>query len=106
MHRAVGAAEPSYHGVYGVGLALGFPAGARRGDAAERVKHRVDVGRESESEMLVIVARVDDYAERVAAQAVKSVGELCAADLARQCYYATHRGHSTRVAQGPFPREQ
>src|SRR5437588_12458953 len=102
MHWAVRAAESSDHRVHRVRLALGLPAGARPGDAGERIEHRVDVGREREPEMLVIVAGVDDHAEGVAAQAVKAVGELCAADLPREYDHATHGGHSSRAAPAPF----
>jgi hypothetical protein len=40
--------------------------------------------------MLVVIASVDDYGERIAPQAVEPVGQLCAADLAGECDHATH----------------
>ena len=70
------------------------PAFGRR-EAGERVEHGIEVGREREAEVLVVVAGVDDHREVLAAQAIQPVGELRAADLSAEC---NHRSHSAMLA--------
>ena len=60
--RALRPAELFQHGLRGARLVLGLPAGGRAGDAGERVEHGVEVGREVQPEVLVVVAGVDDHA--------------------------------------------
>jgi len=62
----------------------------RASDSGERIEHGVDVGREGEPKVLIIVARIHDDREAVVSQAIESVGELCAAGLPRECDHAAH----------------
>ena len=88
--RALRPAEPLQHGVQRSRLALGLPGRGGTGDAREHVEHRVEIRREGEPDVLVVVAGVDDHGEVLAAQLVEAVGELCAADLPGECDDRSH----------------
>src|SRR6185436_11402921 len=63
---------------------------ARAGDAGEGVEHGVEIGREGEAEVLVVVAGVDDRGEVLAAQPVQAVGKLRRTDLPDERHDGSH----------------
>ncbi len=76
--------------MHGAALAFGLPARRGAGDAGERVQHGVEVGREPQTQVLVVVAGVDDHREVPAAQPVQAIGELRGADLPGECDHGSH----------------
>ena len=88
----VGSAQHAEHALHRAHLAFHFPAGARRRDAGQRIEHGVEVRREGEPQVLVVVAGVDDDREVLAAQAVQTLGEPGAPDLPGQCDDCPHGG--------------
>ena len=83
-------AETVQHVVQRVSLASRLPASRGTCDPGQRVQHGVDVGRERQTEDLMVVAGIDDDGEVLAAQAPEPVGELCAAYLTSQCNDCSH----------------
>ena len=59
-------------------------AAARVGHSAQRVQHGVQVGRDHQAQVLVIVTGIDDDAQLSRAYPAQPVGELGAADLSGQ----------------------
>ena len=90
QQRAVGSAELLQHALQRARLALGFPARRGARDAGEREQRGVEIGREGEAEMPVVVARVDHHGEIHSAQPVQAIGKLGAAHLRGQNHHGPH----------------
>jgi len=82
--RAVRAAELLQHALQRARFAIGLPARRSARDAGEREERGVEIGREGEAEMPVVVARVDDHGQVHSAQSVQAISKPSAPHLRSQ----------------------